>query len=30
MEVYPQLNKAIENKGLNCKQNIENNPGYMP
>ena len=30
MEVYPELNKAIEHKELNWKQNIENNPGYMP
>ena len=30
MEVYPQLNKAIEHKELNWKKNIENNPGYMP
>ena len=30
LEVYPQLNKAVEKKELNWKQNIENNPDYMP
>ena len=30
MEAYPHINKAIETKEMNWRNNIESNPNYIP